>query len=212
MTTQANQQTAGWHPLILLGSYMGIMSSLVLCGIWLAYQLPSAWVVFLAGISILLLLGLLVARFINRLSMLQHPLMVLVCLVSGLMLAQLITAPAQAYTALIVLGVNLLCLGILTSQRIFAFQRFNLLLAVLAICFSFIGMILIFVQVNTAIQLIWLIAGSVCLDILLYTLLQQILQTEDESVFTLAIGVVLLQIALFMNLLLIFSQGLQITI
>jgi hypothetical protein len=100
------------------------------------------------------------------------------------------------------LATNFILLVLFARYAQAEFQRFNLLLAILAIAFSFIGIMLIFVEEETSIRLIWTTAAFICLDILLYTLLKKILKTEAKEYFSLASPIILLQIGLLVNVLL----------
>ena len=131
---------------------------------------------------------------------LQMPLLILACYLSGLMLYLLLTTGTSLQMPLLGLVANYLVLTICIRFLKFQFQGFNIILALLAIIFAFVGAFLIYISGKDARQIIWLLATFLCLDILLYTLMQQILKTEDQSIFPMLSGFVLLHIALFFNL------------
>src|SRR5690606_18933823 len=115
------------------------MGSIVALGLVLASVIPAPIVATLAGLSLFVRIALLVTRFIKGLSILQIPLLIVACLVSGLMLSQITNSIWHLTLISIALCVNFLLLLIGAQWLPFQFQKFNLLLAILAICFSFVG-------------------------------------------------------------------------
>lgn len=194
------------HGQIIL--YLILMGLIVLSGMATAPLFPPTYLAFLAGMSIVALLGLLLARFVKALSFLQVPLLISVSYLSGLMLYLLLlngTGWQILAIPLLALLANYLVLTACIRLLKFQFQRFNLVLALLAIIFAFVGGFLIYISGRGGLQFIWLFATLLCLDILLYTLMQQILKTEDQPIYPMLSGVVLLHIALFFNLISIFT-------
>lgn len=194
-----------WLNYFKMSVYLLAMAILVALGFGLSSYLSSTWIAVLSGLSILVLLALLASRLMKPLAFLNLPLLILVCLISGVMLSQLTRDMRQLQMALCILFLNYLLLSSIDYIVKFEFQGFNLLLVILAISFSLVGSLLIFVEGNNLLQLIWTLATFLCLDILLYTLMQQVLQTEDKAVLPMLSGVVLLHIALFMNGILLLS-------
>ena len=202
---RSEMKRGAWQNYLQMTSYLLLMGLIVASGLFLSTYLSPTWIVLLSSFSIIVLLALLASRVLKILRVLQVPLLLLACLISGVMLSQITSDMPYLQGTLIMLLLNYLLLSSIHYILKFEFQGFNLLLVILAICFSVVGSLLIFVEGNNILQLIWTLATFLCLDILLYTLIQQVLQTKDQSILPMLSGVVLLHIALFMNGILLVS-------
>lgn len=116
-----------------LSTSLGLLAMAVVTALggFAADLLPTSVLAMLSGISVFVLLGLLLVRFIKQLAAFHLPMLLLTCLLSGLMLYPLLQQPARLATTLALLT---LCYGLLTLVAAYLrlqFERFNTVLALL---------------------------------------------------------------------------------
>lgn len=202
MDSTLSTPTMSIHWYRWLSTSLGLLAMAVVTALggFAADLLPTSVVAMLSGISVFVLLGLLLVRFIKQLAAFHLPMLLLTCLLSGLMLYPLLQQPARLATTLTLLT---LCYGLLTLVAAYLrlqFERFNTVLALLALSFSFIGAILVFMSGSIPMQILWTSAAFVCLALLILVSLRGLLHEEDSDYLNTLSGLTLLHIASLMNL------------
>jgi len=184
-----------------------ILGSALVCillaggGMWLGTQLNTQAIASITSINLLLTFSLILLRWLKAPTQLQFACLLGLSFGLGIIFAQLPLGMSRLYlSGLLLVGV----LGgviYLATRQSFDFERFSMVLGILALVFSLLGVLLVYAQGLWWLSALWAILALLCLSVILYTLCQHILHSMVNTDLMVGIsGVVLLTSGVFLNL------------
>jgi hypothetical protein len=191
-----------WQTLLRVAGVVGIAAVLYGLGVYvIGPALGPAGFALLGAVNIGLSIAMTASAFLKWPGWVRLALLLAIVTGVGSLMSQMpLTFDALGLLALVVLLAATIAFGLAYAQ-VFHFDRLNIVLAILAFTFSFLGMLLIYNRNLWWLSAIWAGAATIVLLILLYNGLRgTIHQTPPERAFDAASGVTLLLVGVLANL------------